>query len=302
MDSFTKSRETIKAEREAKKLIKAATKRKDKIENIEHDQPLTYLNKVNIFEKQVESKTNINKEIITDSGKIPTYKKKTMLQNIVMKEEKEFDGKYKLEEYRIVSNKQKVKEKSKAELRAERRAKQEAQRTVKQAIFIDKKKAIKNITEKIQEKSVILINKDQSLKKTSIKSEITENLHEVNLFKHLYIKKKNISEYINNSNHNIHPVILKLGVQYSEKVIVGSNARCVALLAAVKQFIQDFERPSHADFTRGLEINLQESLRYLNLCRPSAVSMQNAVKHLKWQMSTLPSTITDQEVCFDFNL
>ena len=87
-----------------------------------------------------------------------------------------------------------------------------------------------------------------------------------------------------------------LGVQYAEKVIVGSNARCVALLAAIKKVIEDFERPSQADFTRGLEVSLQDAKNYLNYCRPLAVSMENALRHLKWQMSVLPSNISDKEV------
>ena len=36
----------------------------------------------------------------------------------------------------------------------------------------------------------------------------------------------------------IHPAILKLGVQYAEGVICGSNARCVALLSALRQVHQ----------------------------------------------------------------
>ena len=37
------------------------------------------------------------------------------------------------------------------------------------------------------------------------------------------------------SSGKIHPAIMKLGLQYAEGVICGSNARCVALLGALKQ-------------------------------------------------------------------
>lgn len=94
-------------------------------------------------------------------------------------------------------------------------------------------------------------------------------------------------------NAKVHPAIIKLGVQYANKIIVGSNARCVAFLVAVKQLIEDFEQPSKTDFVRGLEANLQESVAYLHHCRPLAVSMQNALRHLKWQMTQLVSTSTD---------
>ncbi|XP_011505514.1 PREDICTED: translation initiation factor eIF-2B subunit delta [Ceratosolen solmsi marchali] len=286
MDSNKKSRETIKAEREAKKIAKAAAKKKGKIENKINNEPLTEINETDKLENQKKS------EIKTDTNNECVHKKQ--IKNTVVDQQNKIDEKNQLIENKK-ENKQKIEEKNKLELRAERRAKQEAQRAAKQALLTNKLKTVEHIPEKIQEKSVTLTSKDKLVKTTCAKSEIKENLHEVNLFKHLYINKRNISEHINNNNLNLHPTILRLGVQYSEKVIVGSNARCVALLAAVKQLIEDFERPSQADFTRGLETSLQQSLKYLNSCRPSAVSMQNAVKHLKWQMSTLPSTISDKE-------
>ena len=42
------------------------------------------------------------------------------------------------------------------------------------------------------------------------------------------------------SSGKIHPAIMKLGLQYAEGVICGSNARCVALLGALKQVCQNF--------------------------------------------------------------
>lgn len=119
--------------------------------------------------------------------------------------------------------------------------------------------------------------------------------HEVNLFKHLYDERQLALVHVASVNSSIHPAIVRLGVQYADKVIVGSNARCVALLAAVKRLIEDFQRPQHADFIRGLEARLQESVAYLHHCRPLAVSMQNALRHLKWQMTQLPPTLSDKD-------
>ena len=34
---------------------------------------------------------------------------------------------------------------------------------------------------------------------------------------------------------SVHPAVVKLGLQYSEGIICGSNARCIALLAAFQQ-------------------------------------------------------------------
>jgi len=35
--------------------------------------------------------------------------------------------------------------------------------------------------------------------------------------------------------HDLHPAVMKLGMQYADRVVVGSNARCIALLNALKQ-------------------------------------------------------------------
>lgn len=199
--------------------------------------------------------------------------------------------------------------KTKAQLKAERRAKQEAQRAAKEAL----KKSAKPDSNKPAAPSSGAsqpVEKKDSVKpvpETVIKQEAkrekkptTEYLHEVNLFKHLYIYNKSGSKEIEKQNVVIHPTIIRLGTQYAEKTIVGSNARCTAFLAAIKHLISDYERPAQADFTRGLEVSLKDCVNYLNSCRPSSVPMQNALKYLKRQMNNLPSTISDKEVCIFF--
>lgn len=182
-------------------------------------------------------------------------------------------------------------------MRNERRAKQEAQRAAKEA----KKVLVKK--ESTETKTPVAAAKpvEEPVKKVVVKKPPAEvNTHQVNLFKHLYHERQLNIVNVSSLNSSIHPAIVKLGAQYASKVIVGSNARCVALLAAVKQLINDFERPSQADFTRGLETCLQESAAYLHNCRPLAVSMQNSLKHLKRQMTLLPVTISDEDVKYSF--
>lgn len=257
MSSQEKSREQVKIEREAKKAAKAAAKLKGKVEKTEVPKPLDEVGNSKEPESQEEAKPIKVNNAEAKPAEIPE-----------------------------------TKQKSKADLRAERREKQEAQRVAKQDSLHDKKvktKPAKVEVSKPQPKAVEPVKK-------AAKPETKENLHEVNLFKHLYSKQKLISELVSSTKVKIHPAIARLGVKYADKVIVGSNARCVALLAAVKQLIIDFERPLQADFTRGLEASLQESVSYLSHCRPAAVSMQNALKHLKRQMSTLPAAISDEDV------
>jgi translation initiation factor eIF-2B subunit delta len=35
----------------------------------------------------------------------------------------------------------------------------------------------------------------------------------------------------------LHPAVVKLGTQYADHIVVGSNARCIALLNALKQVV-----------------------------------------------------------------
>lgn len=56
--------------------------------------------------------------------------------------------------------------------------------------------------------------------------------HKVKLFNHLYADKG--PENILNSS-SIHPAIVKLGAQYANGNIVGSNARCIAFMERIKK-------------------------------------------------------------------
>lgn len=278
-----KSREEIKAEREAKKAAKAYAKAKAKSSKILDKDTLNdksaSLNNIKNKNSNETSKTTTNENI--ESAEVLVVNKTTNICEKSSISEASNEGK------------------SKAELRAERRAKQEAQRAAKQQILLEKNK-IKSKEQSNNDKSVIT----ETVKKIviPIKTIQKRNTHEINLFKHLYHEREQSIVNVPFVNSNIHPAIIRLGTQYANKIIVGSNARCVALLAAVKQLIYDFERPPQADFIRSLEANLQESIAYLHYCRPLAVSMQNAMRHLKWQMTQFPSSLSDVNVSLFFFL
>lgn len=311
-----KTREEIKAEREAKKAAKAAAKAtkgknvskvassNNNVKNVS-----TVINS-KISEKSVErdvSKESDNKITDTDIKNKPTAvncdisEKSTKTDAVTVKDFQSTRGVSK-ENTTQSSNigtqscmpegksKEKIGEKSKAELRAERRAKQEAQRAAKQQLLAkDNSKTKEPIKPCVETKSECVVKKDVT------KNVIKEDSHQLSLFKHLYHERESSRIDVAPINLNIHPAIVRLGVQYESKVIVGSNARCVALLAAVKQVVKDFEKPAQADFVRGLETSLQQSLAYLRHCRPLAVSQQNAMRHLKWQMTRL-SSLSDEKV------
>lgn len=62
------------------------------------------------------------------------------------------------------------------------------------------------------------------------------------------------------------------------------------------QVLSDYKTPAEKDFSRGFEMVLASTTAYLEACRPISVSMFNALKHLKWLLSQLPNTVSDNEV------
>lgn len=63
----------------------------------------------------------------------------------------------------------------------------------------------------------------------------------------------------------------------------------------MKQVIAEYETPAQKEFSRGLESALQPCLAYLQQCRPLSVSIANANKFIKWQITHLPAEETEAE-------
>lgn len=292
------TREQIKAEREAKKAAKAAAKKNNRIPEtsincIEKDKTSKASDEVScVANGPLETSSNSNEQADKTIAKDVTKTKGERVAKEVSKQDTVSSVSASVTNG---SSEDGSEIKSKAELRAERRAKQEAQRAAKQ-----QQAAQSNITPQTSVKSQAVKPADTvpecPAKRTVAKNTTKEDIHEINLFKHLYQEREQSASRAAEITSRIHPAIVKLGIQYAKKIIVGSNARCVALLAAVRQMVGDFEKPAQADFVRGLNAILDESLVYLRHCRPWAVSMQNAISHLKRQMTQFPPTLSDDDV------
>lgn len=307
-----KTREEIKKEREAKKVAKAAAKaskgKPGKVANNNvKTQQVSSVTNCQVPEINLErdvAKENDNKVAETDIKSEPLVtncdiSEKDTKTDANSTREASKENVVQSSDVASVSedkSKEQIPGKSKAELRAERRAKQEAQRAAKQQQQQQQKQSLAKDSSKPKEpvKCIETIS-ECAVTKDVKKSAIKEDPHQLNLFKHLYHERENSRIDVAPVNSNIHPAIVRLGIQYASKVIVGSNARCVALLAAVKQVVEDFEKPAQADFVRGLETCLKQSLAYLHHCRPLAVSQHNAMRHLKWQMTRF-SSLSDETV------
>ncbi|XP_025903020.1 translation initiation factor eIF-2B subunit delta [Nothoprocta perdicaria] len=93
----------------------------------------------------------------------------------------------------------------------------------------------------------------------------------------------------------IHPAVVRLGLRYSQGIINGSNARCIALLEVFKQLIRDYVTPPNEELSRDLVAKLKPHISFLNQCRPLSASMGNAIKFLKKEISCLPDTLREEE-------
>ncbi|XP_008288555.1 translation initiation factor eIF2B subunit delta isoform X2 [Stegastes partitus] len=203
--------------------------------------------------------------------------------------------------------------KSKAELKAERRARQEAERASKQGKKGDtgqpaatsKPKAPPNEMQPVVKRlpEHIQVDNPDVLKKLAKKLERqqiplrSDYGYKVSLFSHLhqYSRKAPLTQQVSIPSTVIHPAIVRLGLQYSQGIVAGSNARSVALLHAFKQVIRDYTTPPNEELSRDLVNKLKPYISFLNQCRPLSASMGNAIKYIKKEISNIPSQCKEEE-------
>uniref|UniRef100_A0A673BPR2 Translation initiation factor eIF2B subunit delta n=1 Tax=Sphaeramia orbicularis TaxID=375764 RepID=A0A673BPR2_9TELE len=121
--------------------------------------------------------------------------------------------------------------------------------------------------------------------------------YKVSLFSHLhqYSRKAPLTQQLSIPSSVIHPAIVRLGLQYSQGIVAGSNARSVALLHAFKQVIRDYTTPPNEELSRDLVNKLKPYISFLNQCRPLSASMGNAIKYIKKEISNIPSQCKEEE-------
>ncbi|XP_068626247.1 translation initiation factor eIF2B subunit delta [Battus philenor] len=286
-----KSRDQIKVERAAKKQAKQAKKKLGDGEGDEIEKNSNKPHSVMLKNENSILATETNKIITKDDG---SFEKKDLTVQEVVDTLKDIVNVAK--DFQTVTDKVKAidlsgkkaeeSSKSKAELRAERRAKQEAQRAAKQA----QQKAAEKPVEKVGKVEEKKAEKDKSTEKPKSK---VQSMHRVNWFQHLYTEhdKEALKKIALNSN--LHPAIIKLGVQLASQVVTGSNARCIALLDALKKMVRDYSLPAKTEFSRGLESHLAASLKFLWAMRQPSASQTNAVKHFRRQLTQLPNNVDE---------
>ncbi|XP_013874934.1 translation initiation factor eIF2B subunit delta isoform X3 [Austrofundulus limnaeus] len=121
--------------------------------------------------------------------------------------------------------------------------------------------------------------------------------YKVSLFSHLhqYSRKAPLTQQLSIPSTVIHPAVVRLGLQYSQGIVAGSNARSVALLHAFKQVIRDYTTPPNEELSRDLVNKLKPYISFLNQCRPLSASMGNAIKFVKKEISNIPTQCKEEE-------
>ncbi|KAH9947298.1 eukaryotic translation initiation factor 2B delta subunit [Amylocystis lapponica] len=94
---------------------------------------------------------------------------------------------------------------------------------------------------------------------------------------------------------DIHPTIVRLALQFSNFKITGANARCIATLTAFKIVIQDYTTPPNNTLSRHLMTHLSPQISHLVAARPMSVTMGNAIRELKLEISGSDIDLPEQD-------
>ncbi|KAH9943138.1 eukaryotic translation initiation factor 2B delta subunit [Epithele typhae] len=94
---------------------------------------------------------------------------------------------------------------------------------------------------------------------------------------------------------DIHPAIARTALQFSSFKIVGANARCIATLTAFKTVIQDYVTPPNNTLSRHLMTFLSPQISHLVAARPMSVTMGNAIRQVKLDISGSDIDLPEQD-------
>ncbi|GAA5796793.1 hypothetical protein EDC94DRAFT_618106 [Helicostylum pulchrum] len=167
--------------------------------------------------------------------------------------------------------------------KAERRAMQEKQRQEKQSrAAAGLPKGAKQAAELEVKKNPSPVSADVDDTKQKKKGLSKDQQNQVPWLLHLNVPKTSDA-----LTKDLHPAVLQLGLYFSEHKIVGSNARCVAMLEIFSKVISDHKPPSDATFSRHVQKHLDPHIAYLLSIRPMSLSMRECIRWLKKEMADI---------------
>lgn len=93
----------------------------------------------------------------------------------------------------------------------------------------------------------------------------------------------------------IHPAVILLTYELAKYKIVGSIPRCIAMLEAFQLAIQDYYTPEGISISRNLTNYLSHQIDILKKARPLSVTMGNAIRWLKQEISHIDPSTSDAD-------
>ncbi|KAJ3087508.1 Eukaryotic translation initiation factor 2B, subunit 4 delta, 67kDa [Quaeritorhiza haematococci] len=118
----------------------------------------------------------------------------------------------------------------------------------------------------------------------------------VSLFSHLTQHERESNQLLEAKAQGlIHPAVLSLGLKFSQFVITGGNARCIAMLTVFKKVISDYVTPPGITLQRHLTTYLGKQIDFLNTTRALCASMKTAIRYLKYEISILSIDMPDED-------
>ncbi|KAH9843982.1 eukaryotic translation initiation factor 2B delta subunit [Rhodofomes roseus] len=118
----------------------------------------------------------------------------------------------------------------------------------------------------------------------------TEKARGLRIFAHFGLPKP-----VSAAKGEIHPTIVRLALQFANFKIAGANARCIATLTAFKTVIQDYSTPPNNTLSRHLMTHLSPQISHLVAARPMSVTMGNAIRQLKLEISGSDIDLPEQD-------
>ncbi|XP_066981879.1 translation initiation factor eIF2B subunit delta isoform X2 [Macrobrachium rosenbergii] len=274
-----KTREEVELERKARKEAKKAKKKGGNKENEKEGAEVNNASKMEVNHETPKNAQAVQKPSSSGGGQQGTP---TKLVQEAKNKDADSSGK------------------SKADLKRERREKQEAQRKAKmeaKAQETEKKQKQpqqgskdKTLPQPPKKKSDVEVKRGRD--KKSADKEHSER--RVPLLGHLTPFLSQPPSHPVNCDF-IHPAIRTLGIKMKERVIDGSTARVVSMLAAFKRVINDYQTPEACDLHRDLAEKLVSNMAFLRSCRPQNIAMDNAVRFLKHEVNSIGPSVPEAQ-------
>lgn len=188
-------------------------------------------------------------------------------------------------ENKALSNKE-LKELKKKEKAAKRAAQ-------KEAAGISPEQQEQMAQQKMEKKKLLATN--TNLKKQLSQAVVKDQSMKIPaLFSHLETREQRNASSPTVS-HIVHPSILTLSLHFANHKIVGSTARLRSMLEVFKTVIQDYKTPENTTLTRHLTGHLSHQIEYLKSSRPLSMSMGNAIRWLKQEISLISIDTPEKE-------